>query len=149
MGNITQAIVSQQINPSGESSPQIWRLSMYGDGGAYMLIASEESLGLYNVTTDSSVWYGIPMKLEHHSEQVTPSPDSFTNYTRYFSNTYRHAPLVSLDVASNFTSGGINWANGISYSIQTITSEYFTFQIQNTSSVSGQKVTMRWGVVGY
>ena len=148
-GNITQSIVSQQLHPEGEGLPQIWRLSMYGDGGAYMLLATEELLGLYNINTDTLVWRGMPMKLEHNSEQVTPSPNSFTNYKRYFNNTYKYAPLVALNVASSYSADGVNWANGINYSIQTITSTYFTFQIQNSNSVSGQKITMRWEVVGY
>ena len=149
LGNITQSLVSQQLHPEGETLPQIWRLSMYGDCGAYMLLATEESLGLYNINTDSTVWRGAAMKLEHNSEQVTPSPNSFTNYKRYFTNTYKHAPLVALNVASSYNADGVTWANGINYSIQTITSQYFIFQIQNTNSVSGQKITMRWEVIGY
>lgn len=147
-GNMTRSIVSQQLYPTS-GSPQVWRLSMYGDAGAYMLLASENNLGLYNVNTDSSVWSGLPVKLEHNSELVTPSPNSITNYTRYFTNIYKVAPLVCLDVASTFVHEGVNWANGISYSLNTITSEYFTFQIQNTNSVSGQQITMRWEVIGY
>ena len=127
----------------------MWRLSMYGDCGAYMLLATEETLGLYNIYTDSMAWTGAAMKLEHNSEQVTPSPNSITNYKRYFSNTYKYAPLVSLNVASSYNAAGVTWANGINYSIQTIASDYFTFQIQNTNSVSGQQITMRWEVIGY
>ena len=149
LGNITQSLVSQQLHPEGESLPQVWRLSMYGDGGAYMLLATEESFGLYNINTDSMAWIGAAMKLEHNSEQVTPSPNSFTNYKRYFTNTYKHAPLVVLNVASSYSVDGVTWANGINYSIQTMNSEYFIFQIQNTNSVSGQKITMRWEVIGY
>ena len=149
LGNITQSLVSQQLHPEGESLPQVWRLSMYGDGGAYMLLATEESFGLYNINTDSMAWRGAAMKLEHHSEQVTPSPNSFTNYTRYFDNTYKHAPIVVLNVASSYSADGVTWANGINYSIQTIASTYFTFQIQNTNSASGQRITMRWEVIGY
>ena len=54
LGGIDQVVFSQAAQT--DASDQLFRISIYGDLGQYLLICTDHSIGLFDILKNQSVW---------------------------------------------------------------------------------------------
>lgn len=146
---LSQSWVSQQsADAAGTESPQVWRLSIYGKEGNYILVGSLQNLTLWDIDTEQITWSLFPYHIESRAFSVSPASQSYKDITINWNYNYRVPPMVTCHVSSTFTAAGGGYINNIAYAITSITTSGATIRVHNENSVTNN-ITFRIQAIGY